>query len=335
MKSLVLILALLVFARPVAHAAPTEAEFAFAARAIAVTAGGAAMDRYRQSMENLAEGLAGSCAGRDALFAQAVFAWNAARPFMSGPFLEGDGLARIEYWPDKHGTGTRQLRRALHDADPGLLEPGALAQKSVALGDLQALEFLLWPVDGPVPAADSFACRLAGAVARRQRDLAADLVAKWRTAESTAAEPVSGFVRRGAELLDLIVLLKLEPVIGRYREAATPAAAEHGASGISLAAVAGGMQGLTDMYVVEGGLGDLMTAAGAAPLGAGIADLLIEATAIARALDRPLGALATDPVMRADAEDLLQRIRTIRTLWQGAMIQELGLSLGFNSLDGD
>lgn len=333
MKILVLtLLALLAVARPTAHAAPTEAEFAFAARAIAQTAGVAALNRYRAAMEDLANGLRSGCSGRNRLFADAVFAWNAARPFMSGAFLAGDGLARIEYWPDKHGTGARQLRRALRDADPGLLLPGVLAGKSVALGDLQALEFLLWPVDAPAPADDSYACRLADAVARRQRDLARDLVASPAADESG---PVSVFVRRGSDLLDVIVLQKLEPVIGKYREAAAPAAAEHGASGLSLAAIAGGLQGLTDMYTVAGGLGDLMVAAGAAPLGSGLADMLVEATTRARALDRPLGALATDPGARADVEDLLRRIRTIRTLWQGAMIQELGLSLGFNSLDGD
>ncbi len=78
-------------------------------------------------------------------FAGVMTAWGRLQPLIQGPLGDVVLASRIAYWPDKHGTGGRQLGAALKSRDAALTDPAALAQKSAAVSGLPALERLLFP----------------------------------------------------------------------------------------------------------------------------------------------------------------------------------------------
>ncbi|MGK0171434.1 MAG: hypothetical protein ACI9W2_003164 [Gammaproteobacteria bacterium] len=87
-------------------------------------------------------------------------AWQQAWPITFGPVANGPGVARIAFWPDRRGSGARQRRALLVSLDESVLHPGALVGKSVAIGDLHALERLLFD-----ESFDDYRCSLALAIA--------------------------------------------------------------------------------------------------------------------------------------------------------------------------
>ena len=188
-----------------------------------------------------APGDAGLAAAQRAFHA-AMDAWQAAAVFDLGPVSTGAGRARIQFWPDRRGTGARQLRRALATEDPSLLAPGALAEKSVALGDLQALERLLFDEPARLLEPASYRCALARAIAAHQAALASDLASAWtapdghRTAVVTAAdgndhyrdarEVALALFRSMVSMLESIVAQKLTRPLGDSLDEARPRRAE-------------------------------------------------------------------------------------------------------------
>lgn len=106
----------------------------------------------------------------------AMDARQRAEPTAVGPATENGRASRIEYWPDRRGTGARQRRAVLQERDPSLLAVGGLAGKSVAVQSLSAFERLLFDhaaklTAGSAAAEDGYACGLAASVARFQSHL--------------------------------------------------------------------------------------------------------------------------------------------------------------------
>lgn len=279
-------------------------------------------------------------------FGDLLEAWQRVQPIAFGPVMEGLGPARFEFWPDRRGIAARQLRRVLATEDPALLGPGALAGASVALGDLQALERLLFGEGGTVPG--GYRCALATAVARHQTELARGLHEAWRdfTAEIEAApgggevyyepsEATRDFLKSLSGALGTVLVAKLAPVMGEDAASARPERAENGASGRSLASIAANLATARDLFATPGGLGDLLAAAGSGALAQGMARMLGEAVATARSVDLPLGEAVRDPQAREVLERLAEQIEGLRVLVDGTLVRELGLILGFNASDGD
>jgi predicted lipoprotein len=77
-------------------------------------------------------------------FRDAVLAWAGVEFIRFGPVTAQDRLERVLFWPDRKGTGLKQVQQALAKADESVTDPGALATKSVAMQGLGAQEFLLF-----------------------------------------------------------------------------------------------------------------------------------------------------------------------------------------------
>lgn len=343
-------------AGPVAAAEPlAEADFARANRAMSeavVLPAHARLESASAAMADATERFCREGRGRGEVarrFDDLLEAWQRVRPIAFGPVMEGLGPARLEFWPDRRGIAARQLRRALVEEDPALLEPGALAGASVALGDLQALERLIFGEGGIGP--DTYRCALAAAVARHQASLARDLNAAWRGPEGFAAEidaalgrsdvyyepseATRDFVGSVSGALETALLHKLLPVMGEDAAQARPRRAENGASGRSLASIAANLETARDLLATPGGLGDLLAAAGSGPLAQGMVRMLDGIAATARSIDLPLAEAVRDLEARAALERLAERIAGLRVLTDETVPRELGLILGFNASDGD
>ncbi|MGE3709646.1 MAG: imelysin family protein [Hyphomicrobiaceae bacterium] len=121
----------------------------------------------------------------EAAFDGFVEAWGRIEHIRFGPVTADNRLERILFWPDRRGIGARQVSRVLSRRDESVLDPAALAGKSVALQGLTALDAVLFQKDGKAPddAADrAYRCRFAAAIAGNLDRMAHDVSNAWSKA---------------------------------------------------------------------------------------------------------------------------------------------------------
>lgn len=289
-------------------------------------------------------------------YRSAMDAWQRAQPIAVGPVMEKGRTARIEYWPDRRGTGARQLRAALQERDPALIAEDGLAGKSVALQSLSAFERLLFDhaanlADGGAAMDDRYACNLAAAIARFQSRLATQILAEWmqpggfREAMRTAGRGNAQFANAGEAAtallkglvgsLDHIVRNKIESPLGKEMEDARPKRSESWRSERSLENIAANLMTIRDLYSSRNGFGDLLGAAGAKPLDVGMRKGFDGVVAMAQGIGKPMHVAVTEQEGRRKLTALLKELKSLRTLMSGSVAEEIGLVVGFNAQDGD
>ena len=82
-------------------------------------------------------------------FGRLVEAWSRIEIIRFGPIVEDNRLERIHFFPDRRGLGLRQVQAVLAEKDATATTAVALADKSVALQGLTALEYLLYGTATP------------------------------------------------------------------------------------------------------------------------------------------------------------------------------------------
>ena len=143
-----------------------------------------------------------------ASFESAYIDWANIQHIKFGPVSFLKRLERIQYWPDKHNVGERQLRKLLISLDDGgdlLLEE--LQRKSVAVQGLATLERLLYSKDKRLSQSE---CRLAVLVSENVSSIATELDNNWRLApvefakEFSLAEHGEGTYQSSKDVIGLI-----------------------------------------------------------------------------------------------------------------------------------
>ncbi|SIR11431.1 hypothetical protein SAMN05880590_11212 [Rhizobium sp. RU35A] len=114
-------------------------------------------------------------------FAAAATAWGTIEIVRVGPVLDKNRFERILFYPDRKGTGLRQVQALLAQPDESATSPEGLRDKSVAMQGLGALEFVLYGAGAEVLTGErnSFRCRYGLAVAGSVERVANELVAVW------------------------------------------------------------------------------------------------------------------------------------------------------------
>ena len=295
-----------------------------------------------------------STAGRSKVetqFHATMDAWQRAQIIQFGPIYENKGPARFQFWPDKRGTGQRQLRQVLNNQDETVLPSGALAEKSVALGDLQALEYVLFNDPSAITATDSFACRYAVAIASNQEAQAGEIVQMWVGTDSYRAqvlnaadgtdvffdekEAASRFLNDMDGAIDVVRLQKLDRPMGLTITAARPKRTENWRSQRSLRNIQLNLESVQQFLAVNDGFGDLLTSIGKEETANAIEELIAGILTDISAFEHPLSELVVDPDARDDLESLLTKLRSLQSLVREQLAQDLGLVPGFNATDGD
>jgi uncharacterized protein len=290
-------------------------------------------------------------------FEQAMLAWQHVQPIVFGPIVAAARASTIELFPDQRGAVSRQLSKALAAKEPGLVAPGGLEGKSVALTGFPALEQILYdderlPAAGASGADADYACALAAAIARNLAGLAAGVLDDWQrpggfrdmmlTAAAGndayfAAEEASGdLVKSLHTALQGVIALKLEAPLGAALEEAKPRRAESWRSGRSLANIRANLETADALYAAPGGFGAaLKTLAKDDELDRAIRQGFERAFAQLDAIGLPLDAAVEDPAARAQVEALLAEVKGLRQLVSEQLAPALDLLVGFNAMDGD
>ena len=316
-------------------------------------------ERHAEAAAALAEAAAALCTGPDAesleaareAFHAAMDTWQAVSMFAFGPMNTLSGRARFQFWPDKRGTGARQLRAVVAGEDPSLLVPGALTGKSVALSDLQALEALLFDDEAALLAPGAYPCALVQAIAVHQAAIAADIVAAWtrpggfrdtvRTASAgnaiyfDAAGPALDLFRSALMAIEMAADQKLGRPLGDAIGEARPRRAENWRSGRSTRNVVINLDTVIALFATPGGISEALAASGAEALAAGMVSGLTVARDRLAAVDVPLAEAVTLAPERTEIAWARDELLALLGVTRESVAAEIGLDAGFNSLDGD
>ena len=259
-------------------------------------------------------------------------AWMGVSHLHLGPVEEdGRGLA-IAFWPDPKGLGWKH-QQALMAGDPAALEPASFADQSVAARGLFGLERLLYPA-ADLPADP---CPLIRATAADLARIAAEVQAGWQDGFAdvlltggeagnatflTADEAKQALFTQLATALEFDADQRLGRPLGTF-DKPRPERAEAAASGRSLRNLVQSLQALRGFALALSPDLPQSTAA------------FDRAIAQAGALDDPAFAGVADPSGHLKVEILQQTLRSLRQAVLAELGARLGVTVGFNSADGD
>lgn len=149
-----------------------------------------AMHDFHHAASHTREALQSACKTPDAdtqqvedAFTHLVSAWSGIEFLRFGPLVDANRFESIYFWPDPRGITTRQVQQLLAKPLNDIPNAAALAQHSVALQGLPALEYVLYRDGGLLSAQDeaprASACAYAVAVAGNLERLGGELAAQW------------------------------------------------------------------------------------------------------------------------------------------------------------
>ncbi|SEK04534.1 imelysin family protein [Achromobacter sp. NFACC18-2] len=307
----------------------------------------------------LESALGGWCAAPDAAgatrvgnaFSALAHAWSGVEILRFGPLVQANRFERLAFWPDTRGVMPRQVQALIAAKDDALLKPGALAGRSVAVQGLPALEYVLYGEPDLLGQKDApgfaYACGYARAVSANVAAISRDVGQAWsaqgefgrqfarplpgndlyRDPQEVAAEAMKAL----STGLQFARDVKIEPVLGDAPQAARPKRAAFWRSGLSTSLLAANLDALKAFYVAGG----YPLPAGEAWMDASVRGELSSAAQALRAVPVPLEqALAGEEGRRLLVLASLT-IKNAKAIVDENLAPALGVTIGFNALDGD
>ena len=306
--------------------------------------------------------LGGWCAKPDAAgaarvgeaFTQLALAWSGVEILRFGPLVQANRFERLAFWPDTRGVMPRQVQQLIAAKDEALLAPGALAGRSVAVQGLPALEYVLYgdpsllkqSTQSTAPTF-AYACGYARAVAANVATISRDVAQAWSAQgdfgrQFAKPQPGNDLYRNPQEVaaeamkalstgLQFAHDVKILPVLGESPEAARPKRAAFWRSDLSTRLVAANLDGLKAFYQ-----------AGAYPLPAGdewvdssVRGELQAAAQALHAVPSPLDAALQAEEGRRLLLLASLTLKNAKDIVDQNLAPALGVTIGFNALDGD
>lgn len=285
---------------------------------------------------------AAAIAGLRNAYLKTADAWSAIEFLHFGPAGADFRFERISYWPErKNATGKAMAILLAGRGDDGLA-PDVFARSSAAGQGLPALERLLFDNDAETLLlandADGDRRRRVGlAIARNVEIIAGQILAGWRGGPDSVLKKLDdpGYAqeattRIATDLLALFQLIrdtKIEAPLGKSIESAKPRLAEGWRSGRSIRAIAINFATLRDAAeIIFANSKDEIASPSVLKSAVKIADSLSA---------EELSALVISPKRRSDAVLLLDAATSARDVCKLEIPHALGITIGFNSLDGD
>jgi predicted lipoprotein len=258
-------------------------------------------------------------------------AWAAIEIVRSGPIAEDFRIDRLYFWPERKNAIERALKALLSARDDADLAPEAMTAASAAIQGLPALERLLF--DG-APAVKDFAgseesafrCKAGAAIAQNAAAISAEITEAYaaRTGEVDRAAKAA-LATDIVTAYNIIKDRKIEAVLGKDGSDAKPRLAEAWRSGGSLAAIRANLAALNKVAAI---------ALEGLPEDVSLPFATSSALKIAESLSGDLGTLAAGD-RRVDLILLRDAVSAAEDRAIAEIPPALGVTVGFNSLDGD
>jgi predicted lipoprotein len=291
-------------------------------------------------------------------FHAAMDIWQEVQPWRMGPLIANGRDQHIEYWPDKHGTATRQFRKLMFDKPAIYTDGEKIAETSAALQGFPALEQVLFDDKLSPKLLDDdedgvFLCGYGGAVGANLARMTGELVDEWPAFAQGMIEagpdsmdyPDAKFAatdlyRALHEGLLIIVSQKLGRPLGDGPKDGKASRAESPTSERSLRNIAHNLTGLFAIY--DGKWGD--TGEEGKGLSALIDSSLLDRSfrlnwqAMSDGLDQlpaSIVELLDQPDGYQKLSDFADQVSFVNTLVEGDVGGTTQLGGGFNALDCD
>jgi predicted lipoprotein len=283
-------------------------------------------------------------------FGETVDAWSRIEIIRFGPVTEQNRLERVLFWPDRKGTGLKQVQAALAANDLTAADVAQLAKKSVAMQGLGALEFVLYGTGSEALATgDAYRCSYGAAISGNLDAITADLEAAWAAPDGFAriwATPSADnpLYRDGTEAVtelmevfvtgtELVRDVRLGGFLGNEAKDDRPRQALFWRSGKTVDVLAGnldGMRALLEASKLASALPDDQ-----AWIGREASFEFSNAANAALAAEGPIADVLADPEKRAKLAYFGLVTSSLSDIFGTQMSGALGLTAGFSSLDGD
>lgn len=275
---------------------------------------------------------------RDA-YGTAFDAWVSASHLRFGPTEVDDRAFALAFWPDSRGATPRALATLIAEEDPVVLEPTDYADVSIAARGFYALEFLLYDDTLMQAGSRDFRCTLVQTISADIAATSAAIYTDWRdnhadvlmspgadAAYRSQEEVIQEMLKALSTGLQFTQESRLGRPLGTF-DRPRPRRAEAWRSGRSARHVVLSLMALQDLAS--------HLAADDANLWQTLNAQFDTALDKMEALDDPALEGVADPQSRLRIEVLQQAVGTIRKTVQTDLGPTLGVTAGFNSLDGD
>lgn len=288
-------------------------------------------------------------------FASLVDGFARVEAMRFGPARAENRFEKLFFWPDRRSRGLRQVQDIIRTEDASALDAAQLAEKSVAVQGLLALDYAL-AGEGAEPALlkkGSFRCGYASAVSRRIATTAEQLYADWSGASGygaelknagpdghiyrTSGEALQEILRAAVEMLTIDRDFKIGRVIGASAAETRIQKAPLWRSGLWLRSVDGNLAFVEALFDGESLAGRLDEENQSLPR-----ELRFELSQARKAIAEASGVMGRgngDAEFGPEVFGLLKYatvpIHGAGDILESRLPQALGLTLGFNSLDGD
>ncbi|WP_170441287.1 imelysin family protein [Ruegeria arenilitoris] len=273
-----------------------------------------------------------------AAYHAAFDAWISASHLRFGPTEVGDRAFALAFWPDSKGFTPKALSAMIAAEDPAIADPDAFAETSIAGRGFLALERMLYDPAFADRGDAAYRCGLIRAIAADIHRTAGAIDRDWHGYARIMTQPGPERPYRSSDeaLQELYKALttgleftadtRLGRPMARF-DRPRPNRAEARRSLRSLRHVELSLVALRDLAA--------RLAADHPQIAAALDDAFARSIARAQALDDPALAGVAEPQGRLRIEALQQSINDIRSLAAAQLGPTLGISAGFNSLDGD
>lgn len=278
-----------------------------------------------------------------AAYIQAMYDWQSVQHIRFGPVEFLLRYHRFQIWPDKRGSVAKHIHKLLQSEDKSRLEEQAFAQGSTAVQGYSALERLLYSDRN----LSGFSCDLIVAISHNLHKMAAGIIHDWQEPpvqylqQFTTASKGNEYFESIEEVdslllnnlytqLQFIVDQKLDRPLGSSPETARGQRAESWKSSQSLEHIHLNLVATSFLFKY-----------GFAPriqnqqLRQDIAEGFQSSLKALDAIGLPLHIAVKDPTERKKVEALRMQVSQLKGMISEKLTQELGIPLGFNSLDGD
>jgi len=293
---------------------------------------------------------AGDVQSLRAAYSAACDAWARAQLIKTGPLSLFLRYERFAYWPEARNVTQRMLDALIVSNDPKELAPAALVRDSVAAQGLTALERLLYDGDNSVRLLKApgrpgeWRTEIGQGIARNLSAIAKDVLAEWTAPDGVramiasnkgwkmifadTAEAASLLLTEQVTAFRLMHDIKLLAVMGASADVARPRVAEAWRSGRSQRNLKLNLESAQAMTRIWA---ETVPAAHRTKLDS----LYASALKAVDAVPADLGEAAADARRRPLVDSVRAGIKAVQVEIAATLPADLGITLGFNSLDGD
>ncbi|WP_269585049.1 imelysin family protein [Roseibium sp. Sym1] len=285
-----------------------------------------------------------------AAFADTVEAFSEVHFLRFGPLLDEDRLSRLAFLPDPRGITQRQLRKVLAARNKEVHSAADLADKSVAVQGLTALELIAFSKTGEVMLGDDpFKCGYALAIAENVAAIAGAVADGWADPDGYSAVllmpgPDNDRFHTSKEALEnlfnslvtgLIIARDQDvlPALGGSKEKAKAHRFPFSRSANSVTFISGELEGIRQALASLGL--EALTPEDFTWIFGGLAFEFKNAQSLLDELEPPLRQTLEQDSAYEKVEVLAITLKSIRDTMALELAGALDLAGGFNALDGD